>query len=90
MAEGRVHLPHPINISHVPHVQTVVIINTAEPVADRVKGHSNCIWVTSAHLGGKKVADGKEIGDSFFKLFFFFPTDKGRNFGQHTLKLESI
>lgn len=88
MAEGRVHLPHPINISHVPHVQTVVIINTAEPVADRVKGHSNGIWVTSAHLGGKKMADGEEIGDYSFKNVF--STEKGHNFGQHTLKFEGI
>lgn len=65
MEEGRVHLPHTINISHVPHVQTVVIIDTAEPVAGRVKGHCNGIWVTIIHLGGKKVADGKEIGDFF-------------------------
>lgn len=71
MEEGRVHLPHPINIFYVPHVQTVVIINTAEPVAGRVKGHRNGIWVMSIHLGGKKVADGKEIGDFFLKKFNF-------------------
>lgn len=71
MAEGRVHLPHPINISYVPHVQAVVIINTAEPVADRVIGHSNGIRVTSVHRGGKKVADGKEIGDIYFFLHTF-------------------
>lgn len=65
VAEGRVQLPHPVDISHVPHVQTVVTINTAEPLAGRVKGHSNGIWVASAHLGGKKVADGKEIRDFF-------------------------
>lgn len=59
--EGRVHLPHPIKISHVPHVQTVVIINTGKPVAGGVKGHGDGIWVTSIHLLGKKVADGKEI-----------------------------
>lgn len=82
MAEGRVHLPHPINISHVPHVQTVVVVNTAEPVADRVKHHRNDIWVTGAHLGGKKVANGKEIGDFFKKKQV-----SCRNFGEHTLKI---
>lgn len=67
-----------MDISHVPHVQTVVIINTAEPLAGRVKGHSNGIWVASAHLGGKKVADGKEIRDFFVKQISFPPLDNTR------------
>lgn len=53
MEEGRVHLPHPVDISHIPHIQTVVIIYTAEPVADGVVGNSNGVWVTGVLLGGK-------------------------------------
>lgn len=85
MVEGSVHLPHPINVFYVPHVQTVVIITTAEPVVDRVKGHSNGIWVTSAHLGRKKGADGKKLG-----IIFLNKLAKGRNPRQHTPKLDGI
>lgn len=55
------HLPHPVNISHIPHIQTVVIIYTAEPVADGVVGNSNGIWVTGILLDGKQMSDGREI-----------------------------
>lgn len=59
--EGWVHLPHPVNVSHVPHIQTVVIIYAAEPVADGVVSNSNGVWVTDVLLDGKQMSDGREI-----------------------------
>lgn len=59
--EGRVHLPHPVDVAHVPHVQTVVVVDAAEPLADGVKGDRNDVRVTAARLGGEQVADGNEV-----------------------------
>ena len=53
MEEGRVHLPRPVYVSHIPHIQTVIIINTAEPVADGVVGNSNGVGVMGVRLGGE-------------------------------------
>lgn len=51
--EGRVHLSCPVDVSHIPHIQTVIIIYTAEPVADRIICNSNGVWVTGVCLGGE-------------------------------------
>lgn len=61
MEEGGVHLPHPADVSHVPHVQTVVVIDAAEPAADRVVGHGDGVREAGVRFGAKQVADGKEI-----------------------------
>lgn len=63
--EGRVDLSHLGEISHVPHIQTVVIIYTAERVADRIVANGNGIWVTGIHLGGDQVTGEKKIGGHF-------------------------
>ena len=59
--EGGVHLPHPADVSHVPHVQTVVVIDAAEPAAHRVVSHGDGVRETGVRFGAKQVADGKEM-----------------------------
>lgn len=61
MEEGGVHLPHPADVFHVPHVQTVVVIDAAEPAADRVVVHGDGVREAGVRFGAKQVADGKEI-----------------------------
>ena len=68
--QRRVNLPHPVHVPHVPHVHTVVVIHTAEPLADGVKGHGDGVRVTGVRLGGEQVADGKEIGINLQRQIF--------------------
>lgn len=57
--EGRVHLNNAVNISHIPHIHTVVVIHTAEPVADGVIGNGDGVRVMGVLVGRRRVADGK-------------------------------
>lgn len=65
------HLPHPLHISHVPHIQAVVIIYTAEPAADGVIGNGNGVWVTGIHCGVEQMTVGMKGWDNRKRGFLF-------------------
>lgn len=76
MKEGRVHLPHPVHISHIPHIQTVVIIHTAEPAADGVIGNGSGVWVTGIRRGVEQMTVTiKRLGqqEEMFSVLFRQP-----------------
>ena len=58
--EGRVDLSHPEKVPHVPHIQTVVVVHTAQPMADGVIGHRHSVRVAGVRLVGEQVADEKD------------------------------
>lgn len=61
------HLDGGVQLSHVPHVHTVVIIHTAEPAADRVVGNGDGVWVAGVLVERKQVADGR--GEKYVNLY---------------------
>lgn len=53
MVKGRVHLPDPVQLSDIPHIQAVVIVHTAEPAAHGIVGDCNDVWVSVFCFGVK-------------------------------------
>lgn len=49
-----------MHVSHVPHIQAVVVVQTAEPAVGGVVGEADDIWVMGVCFGGTNVAAERE------------------------------
>ncbi len=56
MVESGVNLAHFMKITYIPHVQTVIIVDTGQPAVRGVIGHSNSVRITDVFLVGEEMA----------------------------------
>lgn len=55
--QRRVNFAHFLQISSVPHVQTVIVIHTGQPAVHRVKGQRHTVRVTGVGLSAEQVTE---------------------------------
>lgn len=56
MVQSRVQLPHVPHIFNIPHIHTVVVVDTGQKFGSRVKGQSQCVRVVSPWTGRRQAA----------------------------------